>query len=61
MKSVINLFTGSTMITGISSFGLCFEAVERLCKLKSHVLLSDPFVSQKEVAVNDFLVFDRPL
>jgi hypothetical protein len=61
MKSMINLSTGSTTITGISSFSLCLEAVEGFCKLKSYKLLTDPFVSQKEITVNDLLIFDRPL
>jgi hypothetical protein len=61
MKTMVNLSTGDAMIASISPVSLSSEAVERLCKLESHILLSDPFVSQKEVAVNDLLILDRPL
>jgi hypothetical protein len=61
MKSMINLFAGGAMITGISSLSLSVEAVEGLCKLESHDFLSDPFAPQEEVAVHDLLISDRPL
>jgi hypothetical protein len=61
MKRVINLFAGKAMIAGISPFRFFPKAVECLCKLESHVLLPNPFISQKEVAVHHLFMFDCPL
>ena len=61
MKSAINFFAGSAMVASFSSSRFFIKAVERLCKFESHDLLSDPFISQKEVAVHHLFIFDRPL
>ena len=61
MKAMINLFARGAMIAGISCVDFCCETVECFCKLESHVLLSDPFIPPKEVAVNNLLIFDCPL
>jgi hypothetical protein len=61
MKRVVNFFARRAMIAGVSPFSLSSEAVERLSKLKSHGLLADPFIPQKEVAVHHLLISDGPL
>jgi hypothetical protein len=61
MKSVINLFTRKTMITGIPSLNPSIETIEGLCKLQGYPLLSDSLVSQKEITMGDLIPLDGPL
>ena len=61
MESVINLFTGEAMITGIPSLNSLIETIEGLCKFQGHLLLSDPLVSKKEIAMGDLVPLDSSL
>jgi hypothetical protein len=49
------------MIARLSGLRFFPEAVQGLRKLQSHGLLPDPFIPQKEVAVHDLPISDRPL
>jgi hypothetical protein len=60
METVINLFAGETMIAGVLFFSPSIETVEDLCKLESHILLSNPLISQKEITMTHFILMDRP-
>jgi hypothetical protein len=61
MKSVINLLTGRAMVAGIPSLNSLIETIEGLCELQGHLLLSDPLVSEKEIAVGDLIPLDGSL
>jgi hypothetical protein len=61
MEMVIDLFAREAMIAGIPSSSPFVEAVQSLCKLYSHPLLSNPFISQKKVTIHHFIFFDGPL
>ena len=49
------------MITSIGDAPFFFKAVQGLGKLEGHKPLTDPFVSEKEEAVNDPVVEHGPL
>jgi hypothetical protein len=61
METAINLFAGGATIAGILLFRPSLEAVEDFCKFESHILLSDPLIAQKEIAMEHLIRFDRPL
>jgi hypothetical protein len=61
MKSVINLFARKAMIAGVPFLNSFVEAIEGLCKLQGYPLLSNPFISQKEIAMGDLISPHGPL
>jgi hypothetical protein len=61
MKSVINLFARKAMIAGIPSLNSFIETIEGFCKLQGYPLLSNPFISQKEIAMGDLIPLDGSL
>jgi hypothetical protein len=61
MKSVINLFTRAAMIAGFPSLNSFIEAIEGFCKLQGYPLFSDPLISEKEIAMGDFIPLDSSL
>jgi hypothetical protein len=61
VEAIIDLFAGDTLITGISLFRSSLKAVEGFGELESYPLLSNAFISPKQVTMGQRIFFDRPL
>jgi hypothetical protein len=61
VETPINLLAGEAMVTCLAGLRTFSKAIDGFCKLQSHLLLPNPFVSKKEVAVNHLIRLDRPL
>jgi hypothetical protein len=61
VEAIIDLFAGDTLIAGIALFSSFSKAVEGFGELESYPLLSDAFISPKEVTVGQRVFLDRPL
>jgi len=61
VEAIIDLFAGDTLIAGITLSSSFSKAVEGFGELESYPLLSDAFISPKEVTVGQRVFLDRPL